>query len=406
MKLQQVLAAPHRLFFLIGAIQLVVSVLLWLVVLADRFIPAVLVLSLAVDDTSIHIFLMLYGLFTFFVFGFLTTVFPRWLATEALGRPAYAAIAGLMTTGLTGYYLGLFIGRDLAFAGSALFAAGWALGLWMLGRVWWRSRRPDKRFALFPLACVTAGCAGAVVHALWLWTSQPGLRHAATVIGVWLYLVPLIVAVSHRMIPFFSASVLKDYKVVRPNWTLPATLLCVVAHCLLALIDRSSWTLWADLPLAGLAGWHSVRWGLLRSLRVPLLGMLHISFAWLFVAMSLYTAQCLLQWTGAGFDLGLAPMHALGIGFITGMVVAMASRVSLGHSGRPLVADRIVLWTFVLVQLTAVARVLAEIPLPGHGYAYPGFVLLAAGLWLAAFIPWSFHFGAIYLRPRLDGADG
>lgn len=168
------------------------------------------------------------------------------------------------------------------------------------------------------------------------------------------------------------------------------------------IFDQPEWTVLVDLPLALLAGWHSVRWGLLKSLHVPLLGMLHISFAWLSVAMALYTAQNLLQWTGAPFSLGFAPMHALGIGFITGIVVAMASRVSLGHSGRPLIADRFVLWTFAVVQLTAVVRVLADMPLPGNGYGYLYLILGAAVLWLVAFIPWSLRFGAIYLRPRVD----
>ncbi|WP_109995183.1 NnrS family protein [Salinisphaera sp. LB1] len=399
-------SAPHRLFFLVGAIQLVASVLVWLIILIGLYTPAVPTLSLTVDGISAHSFLMLYGLFTFFVFGFLTTVFPRWLATEVIDPRRYVVIAILLAAGIAGYYLGLFTRRDIAFVGNMIFVAGWGLGLWTLVGIWRRSNHPDKRFALFPLTCATAGCAGAIVYALWLWTSRPELRQAAIAIGMWLYLVPLIVAVSHRMIPFFSARVLNDYTVVKPDWTLPATLLCVTVHCLLAIIGQPEWTVLADLPLALLAGWHSVRWGLVRSLHVPLLGMLHISFAWLPVAMGLYTAQRLLQLTDAPFDLGMAPLHALGIGFVTSMVVAMASRVSLGHSGRPLVADRIILWTFVIVQLTAITRVLAEIPLPGNGYAYLGLVLATAVLWLAAFIPWSLRFGAIYLRRRVDGAPG
>jgi len=58
------------------------------------------------------------------------------------------------------------------------------------------------------------------------------------------------------------------------------------------------------------------------------------------------------------------------------------------------------------VQLTAVVRVLAELPLPGHGYGYLVLILGAAVLWLAAFIPWGLRFGAIYLRRREDGAPG
>lgn len=401
-----VFAAPHRLFFLLGTLQLIVSIVFWLVVLAGLYLRALPIVPLSVNATSMHLFLMLYGLFTFFVFGFLTTVFPRWLATTAIARSRYLTMAGLLTLGMATYYLGLFTRRDVALAGNIVFALGWGLGLWTLAGVWRRSDRPDLLFALFPMTCVTLGCAGAVIHALWLWSSRPELLAAASAVGLWLYLVPLITAISHRMIPFFSSRVLAGYAVVKPGWTLPATLICVLAHCLLTIGQQTPWLFVSDLPLMMIAGWHSYRWGLWRSLRVPLLGMLHVSFAWLSVAMALYSAQSLLQWSRLDFDLGLAPLHALGIGFVTGMLVAMASRVSLGHSGRPLVADRVTLWAFVVVQITALVRVAAELPLPGQGYGYLVLILAAAVLWLVALTPWALRFGAIYIRPRVDGEPG
>jgi uncharacterized protein involved in response to NO len=78
----------------------------------------------------------------------------------------------------------------------------------------------------------------------------------------------------------------------------------------------------------------------------------------------------------------------------------------MGHSGRPLVADRVALWTFALVQVTAVVRVLAEIVPLTTGMLRFWLILAAAILWLAAFVPWSVRFGAIYLRPRIDGQPG
>ncbi|AWN15748.1 NnrS family protein [Salinisphaera sp. LB1] len=399
-------ARPHRLFFLIGAWQLILSILFWFVVLTGLYLPALPVLPLTVNATSAHLFLMLYGLFIFFVFGFLLTVFPRWLGTAEIDRPRYTGIAALLTVGMVTYYLGLLTSRDVALIGNGLFVGGWGLGLWTLLSIWQRSSREDKRFALFPLGCVAMGGMGAASHALWLWTSQGELLVIAGAVGLWLYLVPLVIAISYRMIPFFSARALADYAAIKPRWTLPATLICVLTHFGLTVFDQSEWLFLCDLPLAFIGAWHSYRWGLWRSLRVPLLGMLHISFAWLTVAMGLYVMQSLLQWTRMPLDLGLAPLHALAIGFVTSMLVAMASRVSLGHSGRPLTADRTTLWAFAVVQLTALVRVLAEFPLPGHGYAYLGLVLAAALLWLAAFIPWGLHFGAIYCRPRVDGAPG
>lgn len=399
-------AAPHRPFFCAGAAQLILTLLFWLTILLGWHTAAVPSPVLAVFGIAAHVFLMLYGLFTFFVFGFLSTVFPRWLGTEPIAARRYGSIAVVMAIGIACFYAGLFTTRGVAVAGALIFLAGWACGLATLLQVWRRSDRAGKRFALFPFGCVSGGFAGACVYTAWLITGHPLLLTIATAAGLWLYLVPLIVAVSFRMIPFFSSNVLSDYSVVKPGWTLPTTLVCVLAHFALAVSGNTEWTAVPDVPFALLAAWHAWRWGLVRALRVPLLGMLHLSFAWLAIAMGLYAADSVLRLLGAPTGLGFAPLHALGIGFITGMVVAMASRVSLGHSGRPLVADHATLWTFVLVQVTAVVRVLAGMPPFQFTMASVWLLIAAAAVWLAAFIPWSLHFGAIYLRPRIDGRPG
>ena len=63
---------------------------------------------------------------------------------------------------------------------------------------------------------------------------------------------------------------------------------------------------------------------------------------WGGTAFALYGADSLLRLAGTSGTLGLAPVHALGIGFFAAMLLAMATRVSLGHSGRPLKADGLV----------------------------------------------------------------
>ncbi|HET7314283.1 NnrS family protein [Salinisphaera sp.] len=399
-----VLASPHRPFFLAGAAQIVAAMGLWLTILCGWYLPGTAGPTLAVPGMAVHVFLMLYGLFPFFVFGFALTAFPRWLNSAPVPKARYARIAAGMALGVCVAYIGFLIDRRLAAAGAALFVAAWGFGWVTLYRVWRHSPRVDKRFALFPLGCIAAGWLGAAIYVAGLIVPRAPLLEPAIAIGIWLFLVPLIVAISHRMIPFFSSRVLSDYRIAKPGWTLPATLLCVAAHCSLAIAGRLDWSLFCDLPLAALAAWHSWRWGLARSLRNPLLGMLHVAFAWLAVAMTLYAIDSLLQFFGARMSLGTAPLHALGIGFVTGMVVAMATRVSLGHSGRPLIAGRVALWAFTLIQVTAVVRVLAECPVPSG--LRPWLILAAAALWLVALLPWTLRYGAAYLGPRVDGAPG
>jgi uncharacterized protein involved in response to NO len=170
----------------------------------------------------------------------------------------------------------------------------------------------------------------------------------------------------------------------------------------LELAGLSAWRFVADLPLAVAALHLSYVWQFRASFHSRLLAMLHIAFLWLGLSMTLYSVQSLLLLATGTDWIGRAPLHALGIGFLASMVVAMASRVTLGHSGRSFVADRVT-WAVLLgVNLTAVLRIVAEF-IPA---AAAWLNLAAALLWLAAFALWGWHYLPMYLRPRLDARPG
>jgi uncharacterized protein involved in response to NO len=94
-------------------------------------------------------------------------------------------------------------------------------------------------------------------------------------------------------------------------------------------------------------------------------------------------------------------VHALTIGFFGSMLVAMVTRVTHGHSGRPLQMGPIPWLTFALLQLVAVVRIGAELVPDG-----PRWLVVAAFGWLLAFLPWVLRSLWIYASPRLDGRPG
>ena len=99
--------------------------------------------------------------------------------------------------------------------------------------------------------------------------------------------------------------------------------------------------------------------------------------------------------------LGRAPAHALFIGFFGGLLVAMVTHVTQGHSGLPLVLGRVAAFAFIVIQLVAVARIGAEL-VP----QIPMVQALAAAGWLVAFVPWLGRSVHLYGTPRVDGNPG
>jgi len=393
---QQFSAEPHRMLFLAGAVQILLTVVWWLAELATRA-TGFLSLTTALPATWAHAFLMVYGVFPFFIFGFLFTVYPRWLRGAAIARRDTVRVFALLFGGILLFTAGLLLNRWIVLLALLLFLAGWALALASLLRVYARAseRGPHERLLNVALA---AGLLGIAVFMAALLSDSARLFALARELGLWLFLVPVVFLVSHRMIPFFSQSTLMNYIMVRPAWGPSLMAVCVVAHTGLELSGLPQWRFLADLPLALAALHHSYVWQFRRSFHARLLAMLHIAFLWLGIGMALYSVQSLVLLATGTDTLGRAPLHALGIGFLTSMIVAMASRVTLGHSGRALSADTLT-WAVLLgVNVAAVLRIAGEfLPTVGNWIN-----LLAAVVWLGALLPWVWRYLPMYLQPRVE----
>lgn len=393
-------AAPHRAMFLAGVVQAVLVFLPWTWELLARqgFVAGP---AWPWPPGWVHGLWAAYGIFPFFVFGFLMTAMPRWQGLPdtpgAAARPAWL----LLCSGWLFFDVGLFVDQPaLRTVGLVMVLAGWLLVLRILRPV---AFKPGAA-RLHPASAWSALAGGALGLLCWLGyalSGDPTMARAGLAVGIWWLLAPLFMVVSHRMIPFFSSSVLPGYTPVRPDASLAILIGASLLHGALAAMDHAAWAWPADLAAAATAGWLSFKWQLRRSLGVPLLGMLHLGFLWLGVAWLLAGIQGLLQLGGLG-SLGLAPLHALTVGFFASMTVAMVSRVSLGHSGRPLVANALAVRLALGLHLVAALRVLADV-LPG---SHPGLLVLSSMGWLAVFIPWSAGLVPIYLRRRADGRPG
>lgn len=391
-------AAPHRATFLPGALMAVLSLLWWMLDLEGRRAGGPGLAPADLPGPVLHAWLMLYGLFPFFIFGFLFTAMPNWLDGKKIPRPAYTATALPMAAGAA---LAFFLPAP----GLVMHLAGWGVGLAALLRTLVRAKPQDKRHSGIAWGALALGWLGNALFLAWLMGDFPALLAWALALGLWGCLVPLFLTLCHRMVPWFTSRIVPNYVLIRPYGPLWAMLAASLAHGALAAGGQAALTWLADLPLAGIAFWFVSRWGIARSLQVRLLAMLHIAFVWAGVAFLLFAVDSLAAFLELPWSAGLAPLHALGIGFFGAMLVGMASRVTLGHSGRPLEADRATWWLFWLVQAAAAVRMSPDL-LPGLQVLAPQFTALSGLLWLLAFGGWAWKYAPLTWRPRADGKPG
>jgi len=392
-------AAPHRLMFLAGATAIITSMLWWSAVLVSARFGVPHMPAAPVPAGWAHAILTQYGMLPLFVFGFLLTVFPRWTNQPALPRSRYVPVFVGVFGGYLVAHVGLLGHAGIFIAGLALMLAGWIAAMTALGGVLARSGGDAHAWSCY--AALALGACGLVAFVAFALGAPWQLAFVAIKFGTFGLLLPLYFTICHRMIPFFSANVVAGYRVVRPAWSLPLLWALVIAHLGLELTHRYD-ILWiADAPLFALFAWHWIAWQPWKARRPGLLTALYLAFAWLPVAFALFSVQSLVDFLGHGFLLGRAPVHALAIGFFGSMLVAMVTRVTQGHSGRPLEMGGIAWFCFGAVQVVALLRIGAEL---AHDHAF--WLAIAAVAWLAAFTPWVLRSAWIYLTPRADGKPG
>jgi uncharacterized protein involved in response to NO len=404
------LAAPHRLGFFAAACMLAATALWWSAVLLSRAAghsPA-----WAVPPPAAHALLMAPGYTPLFIAGFLFTAGPKWLGQPAVDARVLLRPVLLMLAGWGLVMPGLHLSSTLAAAGLLMVAAGWSRLCWRFVVILRASQVPDRTHArVVALAC-GIGAVTMWVAAGALAAAEVTLLRATTQIALWCFVATVFVAVSHRMIPFFSASALTALDAWRPMWLLwsMVTALWLEALAAVAALGWGPLAPWLrgvqaviEAPVALLLLWLALRWGVVQSLKIRMLAMLHAGFLWLGLAYALSAlSHALMAWTGGELWLGLAPMHALTMGYLGATLLAMATRVSSGHSGRSLAADDTAWAMYWVLQAAVVLRVVAALWQAGS----TPFTLLAVLAWTTATVAWAWRYGGWFVRPRIDGRPG
>jgi uncharacterized protein involved in response to NO len=378
------LSAGFRPFFLLAALWAAIAVPVWLAAYLHGYAPGG-----GLPAMVWHAHEMVYGYGIAAVAGFLLTAIPNWTGRLPLRGAPLAALAALWVAGRVALLASGAIGAEAAAAVDLAFGA-------VLIAVVAREVAKARNFHNLPVVAILLVLLGGntLVHLQAL-----GIAYTAALgnrIGV-ATLAALIALVGGRIIPSFTRNWLAKE---RPQLPPPATHSALDWACLaVAVAGLAAWASAPDslfthtLEIAGGTGiaLRLARWRGLATLREPLLFVLHLGYAWLAAGLVFLGLNGFFGWVAPG-----VPLHALTVGAIGTMTLAVMTRASLGHSGRPLAAGAGTVALYLLVTLAALLRIGA--PFAAAHYAL--FTSLAGFAWSAAFAGFAFIYAPLLIGKR------
>lgn len=347
-----------RPFFLFGSIWAALAVPLWL----GSFLHG------GTLTRTWHIHEMLFGFLGAVVAGFLTTAVPNWTGRmPVIGAP----LAGLVLLWVAGRMAMLFPPGPLPSVIDCLFLVAFAAVIWrevLSGRNW-RNLPVCLLVSLFAVANIA-------FHVRPPEDLGLGVRLA---LGVAATLISLI---GGRITPSFTGNWMRAQGMAaepaRPEQPLDKFALALTGAAALLWAGLPQWDVTgAALIVAGAANLaRLVRWQGLRTLKEPLLAILHLGYLWLAVSLELLGASILTP-----FVPRTAGIHALTAGAIGVMTLAVMSRATRGHTGRSLHADAPTGAVYLAINLAGLTRVAAAFAPRWH----VALLSLSAIFWMLAF---------------------
>jgi len=387
--LPAVLALGFRPFYLVAAAFAVIALPLW-VASYRGLIPV----GAYFTGVVWHTHEMLFGFVTAVVAGFLLTAVRNWTGRPT---PVGLSLAVLVAVWVLARVL-MFTGPDWA----AALADVAFLPLLIVALVMpiWQSANKRNFGIIGILAVLLIG--NLLFHLAHFGLLPAGFARIGMLLALDVITV-LMAIIAGRVIPAFAASAVPG---AQPRRVLPVEIAALGLLVLALLVDAVNFAYpLPDSIRAGLfttaAVAHLFRWFLWRPWQArnnPLLFMLPVAYLWIPIALALRALSAV----NPGVPETLA-YHALTVGAMSGLMIAMMTRSSLGHTGRKLEAGPREITAFLLVLVAAVVRVLG--PLLAV-QVYPTWIVISAFLWATGFGVFLVSYWPILTRPRVDGKPG
>lgn len=386
-RVSPIAAKGFRPFFLLAAAFAALIVPLWLLALRGVIHPGG-----ALDPITWHSHEMIYGFAVAVIAGFLLTAVGNWTQRETAVGPALLGLAGLWLAGRVAFVLAPALPAVLV---SAVDLAFLPVLAFVIGRPIVQSKNRRNLVMIGVLAALWI--ANLVIHLDGLGV-LPGWRRRGSLVAVDV-VIAVILIMAGRVFPMFTRNATKQDSIR----SIPALDIAALASFVPVVVCDAAEVTTVVAPIAaGVAAFfalaRTVHWGARHSFRQPLLWILHVGYLWIPIGLALRAASGFTPLVPAS-----AATHALTVGAIGGLTLGMMARVSLGHTGRMLVAPRSVVVAFALVTLAALLRVVTPIAAPS---LYAPSLEVIGSLWTLAFGAYVVVYAPMLFAPRPDGKAG
>jgi len=383
------LSSAFRPFYFLGTLYAVLLVAVW----TGSFLGLWDVPSVGTPLRLWHGHEMIFGFAAAIIAGIVLTALPSWAGTEEICGGRLALLVLLWLLGRIAFWAAPWLpALAPAMADLLLFPA---VFLMVAPQLW---RASNRLYLLLLPILLALAAANAAYHygilAAHTHLAGLGLRGAIYAIIV------LYVLKGGVLTPIFSGNALREKgRGEQAPFNVELDMLAVGVVLLLAALDlagaRPLWTGLAALACAGVHAVRTARWRGWLLADVPLVFVMHLGFAWLVFAFALKAIAELTGWIPES-----AWLHAFTLGSLGMMMLGLMTRVSLRHTGRPLVVPGTMKLAYGMMFAAALIRLAATV----HGLG-DGAVALAAVLWGLTFLLCFATFGAMLVRPSLPRKD-
>lgn len=377
------LSYGFRPFFLLAGLEALLAMTLWIGALSGLW-----VVGGSEGPVAWHAHEMLFGYTAAALGGFVLTAVPNWTGRLPVSGVPLLFLCGLWIAGRVASFAPQLLGEmasagvDSLFLPTLAFVVGREV---VVGRNWQNLR---VTAGISTLAVLNAG-----FHLVVMTAGDPAMIFRATVA---LYVV-LVCLIGGRIIPSFT----RNYLAKRGEKRLPAPASRYDQFALLlTLLTGIAWAVW---PLgivtatlcASSAVVHAVRllrWRGVATWREPLLLVLHLAYSWVPIGFAALAVA------GMGGMSLVAALHILTVGVVGLTTLAVMTRITRGHTGRPLTASPTTTFSYACLGVAALARPLAEV-IPEHYHL----TLAVSGIaWMAAYGLFTAEHAPMLLRARID----